>query len=821
MPGLPSGLYKRCRETLLKCSEFDSDAALRAVFVTDELRPFRDRLLAAASKSERVDTCLALLAEQHLSDGRTVLPIFLATLRDHYHSGDALYDELTALVRAVYSVLAPLAPPLSGSVVMDEQDLIEVKEVFNGTPRQFEAVVRSFSDSLCARLGINLFGVWRANDNLVNFSFAGLGLIDAQTLPGGKSLLTVSARLGQWPNISEIWELLRAKLIQEGWIDAPETATPRTDRLGQQTLDWIKYLASIRGGLDGQRQLADGLVDIAQPTTTLEAPPSGPLSVESAPSPPSRRPLSPSCPLRAQVKGWIMVALLLFDFVLSLILLWQFIGGYPDLLSYVEAMTGVIGVLLQSLLLFVAFRVREMSWHQILTALGTRRWLQLGILLMTVILMALLLLDMLGPCSKIRVPAGTFWMGSNESDLDAYDDERPRHKVYVDAFWVDRTEVTNDQYRRCVEAGTCSVPAIPDDVAAYYTDSVYGNYPVAYVNWYQAATYCEWAGGRLPTEAEWEYAARGPEGNLFPWGDEFDRTRLNYCDTSCSVDWAPDWPDRTVSDGYARAAPVGSYPKGASWRGALDMAGNVWEWVADWYSSDYYASSAASNPQGPASGESKIIRGGGWDFDRQHIRAAVRLPFNPLYADDSTGFRCAYSGHGLPTAEPILTPTPTPTNTLAPNPTHTPTPAWTPSPTPVCGAPHPPITDTILDGTAAIIQPEGACVALHKAATITVTWKIASDDLYAWLLVYSPGVGEKGAGLYYPHPCGAGPLPSEGSHECQVAFGAYGPYDVVLVLANSEADRRLESLREAGGVEPAELPYGIAEQESLSVECIP
>jgi len=224
MPGFSSDLYQRCRNTLLKCGEFETDAALRAVFVTAELIPFRSELPEAESKARRVDACLAYLVEKHLSDGRSVLPLFMAALRDRYQPGDALRDELDALAETVCSGLVFSGSPLSGTTVMKDQDLIEIKEVFNGTPRQFEAVVRSFSDGLCAQLGVDLFNVWRAKDNLINFSFAGVGLIDAQILPGDRSLLIVQARLNQWPDISEVWELLRTKLVQEGWIDAQPPA---------------------------------------------------------------------------------------------------------------------------------------------------------------------------------------------------------------------------------------------------------------------------------------------------------------------------------------------------------------------------------------------------------------------------------------------------------------------------------------------------------------------------------------------------------------------------------------------------------------------
>jgi formylglycine-generating enzyme required for sulfatase activity len=142
-------------------------------------------------------------------------------------------------------------------------------------------------------------------------------------------------------------------------------------------------------------------------------------------------------------------------------------------------------------------------------------------------------------------------------------------------------------------------------------------------------------GGRLPTEAEWEYAARGQEGTLYPWGNTFDGTRLNYCDLSCTNPWR----DETIDDGYAESAPVGSYSNGASWCGALDMAGNVWEWVADWVG--YYPASAQANPTGPATGEEKVLRGSSWVYDRERVRTSARDFIKPDERDSPIGFRCA------------------------------------------------------------------------------------------------------------------------------------------------------------------------------------
>jgi len=221
--------------------------------------------------------------------------------------------------------------------------------------------------------------------------------------------------------------------------------------------------------------------------------------------------------------------------------------------------------------------------------------------------------------AMVYVPAGEFEMGSTEDS-----NEQPVHTVALDGFWIDRTEVTNGQYQRCVEAGDCDPPAESDSSTrdAYYSNSAYDDYPVIYVSWHQAADYCAWAGGRLPTEAEWEYAAQGPDGLIYPWGDGSpDDTLLNY--------------GENVGD----TTEVGSYPNGASWCGALDMAGNVWEWVADWYGD--YPSGRQVNPAGPSSGEFRVLRGGSWSSGAYYARSASRGRNLPDLRGNYYGFRCA------------------------------------------------------------------------------------------------------------------------------------------------------------------------------------
>ncbi|MBN1922179.1 MAG: SUMF1/EgtB/PvdO family nonheme iron enzyme [Anaerolineae bacterium] len=236
----------------------------------------------------------------------------------------------------------------------------------------------------------------------------------------------------------------------------------------------------------------------------------------------------------------------------------------------------------------------------------------------------------------VYAPAGEFQMGSTQ-----YDAEQPVHTVALDGFWLDRTEVTNAQFAAFLtvtgnktEGGATWLDSADEDCLieqagnTFRAKSGYAQHPVIEVTWYGAAAYCEWVGGRLPTEAEWEYAARGPEELSYPWGNEWDCTRGNF-NSDCG------------SDSYSRTAPVGSFPEGASWVGALDLAGNVWEWVSDWYGS--YPSGRQVNPTGPQSGASRVLRGGSWNNNEYITRGAIRLRYTPTNSNYSNGFRCGVS----------------------------------------------------------------------------------------------------------------------------------------------------------------------------------
>lgn len=226
----------------------------------------------------------------------------------------------------------------------------------------------------------------------------------------------------------------------------------------------------------------------------------------------------------------------------------------------------------------------------------------------------------------VCVPAGEFLMGSTDSDKAAENNEKPQHRVDLDAFWIDRTEVTNAQYRKCVQAGKCRESKYASDLK-FNGDTQ----PVVGVTWNDAKTYCEWAGRRLPTEAEWEKAARGTDGHLYPWGNQ--AASCDYAVVALTL-------GNETGCGKKTTWPVGSKPQGASPFGALDMVGNVWEWVEDWYDAKYYANSPIKNPTGPSSGSSRLLRGFGWYYDADSTRAAHRgfaYPDTPL---DYFGFRC-------------------------------------------------------------------------------------------------------------------------------------------------------------------------------------
>jgi formylglycine-generating enzyme required for sulfatase activity len=218
----------------------------------------------------------------------------------------------------------------------------------------------------------------------------------------------------------------------------------------------------------------------------------------------------------------------------------------------------------------------------------------------------------------VEIPGGEFLMGNDGGDAH----ERPLHSVDLSPFLIDKTEVTWRQFENYLDETGAAPPPEP----------LWGKppaYPASLVSWQQASAFCEWAGGRLPSEAEWEKAARGTDGRLYQWGDRWEPDRCN-----------------AISGGPHRPEAAGSFPGCYSPYGVLDMAGSMSEWTGDWYQADYYAESPARDPMGPASGKSRVIRGGGWMTQPTWLRASYRSRLTPSSRRPNLGFRCVFEGGG-------------------------------------------------------------------------------------------------------------------------------------------------------------------------------
>lgn len=254
----------------------------------------------------------------------------------------------------------------------------------------------------------------------------------------------------------------------------------------------------------------------------------------------------------------------------------------------------------------------------------------------------------------VLIPANTFMMGASDNDFAAGQDERPLHEVRLSQYYIDKYEVNVEQYaaflnrlgayERACERVDCAWPNelagytsylvrqdLGDGTVQYFPTTGFANYPINHVSWHGAKVYCESVGGRLPTEAEWEYAARGSDGRIYPWGN---------------IQPEPGG-DLAVfqSESYEDLKPVDALPNGASPFGVFGMAGSMWEWTADWYKETWYAESNISNPTGPETGFARVIRGGAWPFNNQadRIRATNRSSLTPDFISSAVGFRCVYT----------------------------------------------------------------------------------------------------------------------------------------------------------------------------------
>lgn len=240
------------------------------------------------------------------------------------------------------------------------------------------------------------------------------------------------------------------------------------------------------------------------------------------------------------------------------------------------------------------------------------------------------------------IPEGTFLMGSLKNDSYAFAHEKPQHEVFLNGFWMDKYEVSNAMFSKFVAETGFQTYAERQGYSYMYDTSwnwtrvddlswrspmsldtfADANLPVVHVNYHDAEAYCQWVGARIPTEAEWEKAARGDDGRIFPWGDDFNASNLHFDSSN---------------------GPVSIYlfPEGKSPYGVYNMAGNVFEWTSDWYRSDYYVISSRDNPRGPSNGEYRVIRGGSWNNSMENVRSAHRDISMPELSNHLLGFRCA------------------------------------------------------------------------------------------------------------------------------------------------------------------------------------
>jgi formylglycine-generating enzyme required for sulfatase activity len=644
MPGLSGELYQRCRETLLRCSEFDSDATLRAIFAAAELRPFRNRLPAAANRNERVDVCLDFLLDQHLSDGQPVLPLLLGALRGRYQEGDALRDELEVLIEQ--TALASLDEARELREGRDEQSAGARTVVGQGNWKaidELEQLHEGFPDDEVVKTALSEARTRKARQVRLRCLVVSAALI---LLVG---VVAVIAWLTRPTKLTVALKTYHGRYVtamndKEGrdWEIRAETST-----LG----NWERFtLLCVDDGKAAFQTYHGRYVtamndeegrdwELRAETTTLSD-----WETFTIIEPETEKKLRCSEVLRSLRQGDVRIALMTRH------------GRYVTATNdeddrdwALRAETGTLGD-------WEKFVVEPLS-SSIPTSQPT-------------LANTPTLSPAPQPTSTLSmtvkyVPVSTFLRGSDTRALPFEGDETPQREIYLDAFWIHYTEVTNAQYKRFVDASGYDEPrywsedgwdwrqgANPDgeswgrSLRTWPRDWQDGSFPVdradhpvAGVNWYEADAYCHWLAEdtgypyHLPTEAEWEKAARGVDGRIYPWGNDWDPARANC---------APGGPSQIV--------PVGQYsPSGDSFYGVADMAGNAYEWVADWYDGGYYEGSPDSNPPGPESSSGgawvnhRIMRGGSWRTTPELTRTAQRHSMVASYASDDVGFRCTYS----------------------------------------------------------------------------------------------------------------------------------------------------------------------------------
>ena len=313
----------------------------------------------------------------------------------------------------------------------------------------------------------------------------------------------------------------------------------------------------------------------------------------------------------------------------------------------------------------------------------------------------------------LYIPGGSFLMGASSSDTNADPDEYPQHEVTLDGFWIDQYEVTNTDYAVCVQASSCNPPAeldqngFPYEYAAEIDDA-----PVVNVTWNDAIAYCGWAEKRLPTEAEWERAARSDDGRIYPWGNDPDAYGKAWFCENCI--FYPDHPD--VRDDFSRPMPVWQLEEGASPEGIFGMAGNVWEWVWDWYAEDTYQEPDQVNPTGPEEGTYRVVRGGSWTSSLVDLRSSFRSARAPSTAWIDVGFRCVLDA-------------PNPPSMAKTSPTNTPMPASVPTSLPFVYYPADDNSGFSISTYSFELSPDGNTLAIGANNGMITLWDTVSNKI--------------------------------------------------------------------------------------------